>query len=300
MLAASSCVSSQPSKPNKPSGQEAVVHHTAEYTAELSSSHVPDGSLVVVRAAFAKPYSGKLTALVEDKSYALYPVDGNGNGNPDGARNFECLFGIPHSHNPGLLDVKIKPEGMEASDLMFSVVSGNYPSETLTVSGRQIHPRKKDLIRIKRETPVIVAAVHTESDRRYWSGPFILPVDNPIGDTFGTKRVYNGELKSYHGGQDFKAPIGTPIHAAAAGVVVLAVKDFFSTGGTVMIDHGHGLITMYFHMSRVDVKKGQHLGQRDLLGLSGKSGRVTGPHLHWQCDIHGVKVNPMDLTRVLK
>jgi len=91
----------------------------------------------------------------------------------------------------------------------------------------------------------------------------------------------------------------TPVYSAAPGIVVLA-KNLFYTGNTVMIDHGYGIITLYAHMTELKVKKDDVVEQRRLLGLSGKTGRVSGPHLHWQAVVHHVKVNPIGLTEVMR
>jgi murein DD-endopeptidase MepM/ murein hydrolase activator NlpD len=117
-----------------------------------------------------------------------------------------------------------------------------------------------------------------------------------VTSSFGSRRVYNGIQSSAHTGLDFKAPKGTPIYAASRGRVALA-KNLFFTGNTVILDHGYGVLTLYAHMSKLKVKKGQMVEGGHLLGLSGMTGRVTGPHLHWMAIIHKQKVNPIGLTQ---
>ena len=112
------------------------------------------------------------------------------------------------------------------------------------------------------------------------------------------RRLYNGEQRNFHPGLDLKAPVGTKIRAPENGKVVLA-KNLFFTGNTVALDHGYGVITLYAHMSKIRVHLGDQVKPGDLLGLSGKTGRVSGPHLHWQAVIRGVKVNPAELTRAM-
>ena len=289
-----SCTSAHHAGPEQPEAQREVqiplVKRGDAYEAQLSSRQVPDGSLVVLNVDFARPFKGKLTAEFDGKKFPVYRMQGT----PKAPPRFEALFGVPHSHKPGPAELRIFASGLPASSMSFDVVEANYKSEVLKVEERKIKPHKKDMARIIREVAEINKAVGTETANRYWSGPFELPLQGAITDAFGTKRVYNGELKSYHGGIDFHAPMGTPIRSSGAGRVVLA-KNLFFSGNTVMIDHGYGLITMYFHMSRIKVRKGQKVRTHQLLGLSGATGRVTGPHLHWQCDIHHVKINPMDL-----
>lgn len=263
------------------------------YAAALSQSKVPDGALEIVDVTFTQPMSGKVSASFEERGFELYPV---GEGQ---TTHYQGLFGIPHGHKPGKAGLVIHPEGQQPVTLGFEIVDGQYPSETLKVDNRKVNPRKRDRIRIKRELVEINEVYRTETRTRYWQGAFAHPINSAITDGFGAKRLYNGQLRNYHGGMDFKAVIGTPIRSAGAGRVLLA-KDLFYSGGTVIIDHGYGLLTMYFHMSKIGVKKGQPVSAQELLGLSGKTGRVTGPHLHFQVVVHEVKVNPLNLFEGLK
>jgi len=139
---------------------------------------------------------------------------------------------------------------------------------------------------------------HTVTNKSYLHSDFIFPMQSKITSAFGTARVYNGSLKGYHSGTDFRAKMGTPIVASNDGKVVLVKKRFYS-GGTVIIDHGEGIYTCYFHMSQFKVKAKQLVKRGELLGLSGKSGRVTGPHLHFSARIDGVQVDPLQLITLL-
>ncbi|MGZ3688040.1 MAG: M23 family metallopeptidase, partial [Bdellovibrionota bacterium] len=183
--------------------------------------------------------------------------------------------------------------------LPLKVVDGNYPSETLHVAGKHVNPSPRMMPRIQREQHEAAAIYDRLTKVKYWNGPFQMPVKSAITSAFGSKRIYNGELKNFHPGVDLKAPMRTRIRAAAPGVIVMA-KNLYYTGNTVMIDHGYGVITLYAHMSKLKVKKGQLVRSGQLLGLSGMTGRVTGPHLHWQAVIHHVKINPLDLTKVMR
>ena len=116
--------------------------------------------------------------------------------------------------------------------------------------------------------------------------------------TFGNKRVFNGQLKSYHNGVDFRARTPIPVYAANSGVVTLAESLFYS-GNAVIIDHGTGIFTIYAHLSRIDVAAGSYIEKGQRLGLTGATGRVSGPHLHWGVKINGIAVNPMQLIEVM-
>ncbi len=208
----------------------------------------------------------------------------------------DALFGVPYEAPVGqtLLSVACHNE----VKVLLTVEPGLYTSEVLHVDGRRVHPQKKeDLDRIRQEQKAISALYsHIDTERQFQS-PFLWPIASLITSSFGTKRLYNGSLRNYHTGCDLRAPEGTSIHAPAKGRVRMAQNLFF-TGNTVFLDHGLGLITLYAHMSRIDVRVDQVVEKGAQLGLSGKTGRVSGPHLHWQAVIHGVKVNPVDLVRL--
>jgi murein DD-endopeptidase MepM/ murein hydrolase activator NlpD len=130
-----------------------------------------------------------------------------------------------------------------------------------------------------------------------WDKPFHSPIPGETGTNFGSRRVFNGEARAPHAGSDLRAKTGTPIHATNRGRVVLA-KNLFFTGNTVVLDHGLGVYTIYAHMSRIDVKVSQIVTENQLLGLSGATGRVTGPHLHWSARIQSARVDPFSLLGI--
>jgi hypothetical protein len=216
---------------------------------------------------------------------------------------YECVVSIPYDHVPGkgIIRVQIgEGEQLSSVEVPFDIIGGNYPSEILRVNGRRVNPtRKSDLIRIKKDQAEVVEIYKRVTRKKYWKGPFILPIQSRVTSPFGTRRVYNGALRNFHPGMDLKAAEKTPIVASAPGEVVLA-RNLFYTGNTVMIDHGYGIVTLYAHMSKLNVKKGQIIKKRELLGLSGRTGRVNGPHLHWQAVVHKVKVNPLGLIHVIR
>ena len=130
-----------------------------------------------------------------------------------------------------------------------------------------------------------------------WRGSFRAPVPAQPTDSFGTRRMFNGKLASIHKGADFRAAMGTPVHAANSGIVVLA-RTLYYEGNCVIIDHGMGLFTLSMHFSHIDVHEGQHVTQGERLGLSGATGRVTGPHLHWAVRWEGAYLDPVKLLRM--
>lgn len=145
---------------------------------------------------------------------------------------------------------------------------------------RKVTPNEEDQARIAVDHTALVKAKKIDSDELGFSKSAIWPTIGPISGVFGSQRILNGKPKSPHRGVDVAAPTGTPINAMLEGVVTVADKDMYYTGGTVMIDHGHGLQSLYAHLSEVSVNVGQRLEQGEPLGKIGATGRVTGPHLH--------------------
>lgn len=144
-----------------------------------------------------------------------------------------------------------------------------------------VNPPPAAAARIKAEGAKIAAAKRHDTDRSDFNTPFIWPAHGRISGVFGSQRILNGEPKTPHYGVDVAVPIGTPILAPAGGVVSLAERDLYFTGGTVIIDHGHGLQSILVHLSKVLVKPGDVVKQGQLVAESGMTGRATGPHLHW-------------------
>jgi murein DD-endopeptidase MepM/ murein hydrolase activator NlpD len=267
----------------------------SDFQAELSSTEVMDGSVVVVTAHIPKDLLSEKTEVTgkfENTEFWFYPASDKSEG------AYEALVGVPHNHKPGPSEIVVKIGGKERS-VPITIADAKYPSETLKVDNRHVNPSKRDLAKIKRDIVEVGKIYSHITKEKYWKGPFVLPIDSAVTSVYGTKRVFNGQMQSYHDGLDLKAPMGTPIHAAAGGVVVLSKKLFF-TGNTVMIDHGYGVVTLYAHMSKLKVKKGQHVDAGQLLGLSGMTGRANGPHLHWGVVINKVKVNPAVFIKVAR
>ena len=215
------------------------------------------------------------------------------------SRVFQAFLPIPYDRAPGAAQLLVTVKDTSGSvqlEVPFQVVEGKYSSEKLRVDPSRVHPKKKDLPRIAQEVKEVGAVYKNFERKKFWQGPFVLPIRSEVTSEFGTRRLYNGALKGFHSGLDLRAAVGTPIYPAAQGRVALA-KDLFFTGNTVILDHGYGVMTLYAHMSELKVKVGDLISPKQLVGLSGKTGRVNGPHLHWQAVIDGVKVNPVGLTQ---
>ena len=180
--------------------------------------------------------------------------------------------------------------------IVFKIVEGEYKKEKITVEGSKVTPPKEVLKRIEEEREEANKIYATANVGLKFNSKFILPMSSAVTSPFGTARVFNGTLKSYHGGTDFRAAVGTSVIAANDGVVVIA-KDRYYAGGSVVIDHGEGIYTQYYHLSALNVKVGQSVKKGDIIALSGASGRVSGPHLHFGVIAGGAQVNPLNFVK---
>jgi len=172
------------------------------------------------------------------------------------------------------------------------VHEGAYPESKLTVDGKF---SREPPPRAALEQQAISRALASGSRDPLWHDAFLRPVPTPESSPYGVRRMFNGQVKSRHYGLDYEASVGDPILATNDGVVVLAGADYFMTGNCVFLDHGNGLFTAYFHMSKLGVKTGDRVKRGQLLGLVGATGRVTGPHLHFAVKLLGHYVSPNDL-----
>lgn len=178
-------------------------------------------------------------------------------------------------------------------EFSLNVTKGDYKKEILKVSKKYIKPPLDLSKKIKSEFKEANEIYNTISKQNYINGKFILPMDSKITSHYGNARMFNDTVKSYHSGTDFRAKVGTPLKAINDGVVVLAKSRYYA-GGSIIIDHGKGIYSCYFHLDKYKVKKGQKVQKGDIIALSGKSGRITGPHLHLTIKVNGTTVAPID------
>ena len=205
-----------------------------------------------------------------------------------------ALVGLALDTKLGMHDLQIRSTG-ETTQLSFStsfeVKPKAYPTQHLQISPRFLAPSKTDQERIENEKPMILKATSHWSD----TPPESLILDSPsngrLSSNFGLRRVLNGQERAPHAGLDVAVPTGTPVRAAAAGRVI-NTGGYFYAGNTVFVDHGQGFITIYLHLSRIDVKEGDVVERGANLGTVGATGLVTGPHLHWGVLLNGVYVDP--------
>ena len=158
---------------------------------------------------------------------------------------------------------------------------------------KKVTPPEEVYERIKKENKLIGEAREINSDLDFFKDKFIIPVDDAIvTGVYGSQRILNGKPRWPHYGIDFAQKLGTPIKAMASGVVTLAEKDLYFTGATLIFDHGHGISTLYMHMDKIFVEKGDVVEQGEIIGTVGSSGRSTGPHLDVRLNWFGTRLDP--------
>ena len=203
------------------------------------------------------------------------------------------VFGIGRDESgPVRVDVQ-RPDGLSES-ASITVTPRDWPIERIDgVPPATVNPPPAIAERIEREQAMVVAARERDDDRADFVQSFVWPVQGRISGRFGNQRVYNGSPKSPHSGMDIAVPQGTPVLAPAAGIVTFANADLYLTGGTVLLDHGHGVSSNFLHLSRIDVKVGARVEQGQVIGAVGATGRATGPHLHWGMNWFDVRIDPL-------
>lgn len=198
-----------------------------------------------------------------------------------------AVVGIPLSAEPGPQKLQVGGHAV-----VFKIHDKKYAVQRIHLkNSRKVTPNAADLRRIRAESKEIHKALRAFSERPPASFDLQPPIHGPISSQYGLRRVFNGKPRRPHSGLDIAAAAGTTIHAPADGVV-LNTGHYFFDGRTVFLDHGEGLVTMYCHMSEIDVKPGDHVKAGQRLGLVGATGRATGPHLHWGVLLNGFPVNP--------
>jgi len=250
-----------------------VNAHADSYISRTLNKPVPGGVAVVdLGPAAAAPkvtYQGKPVLVVKEQA------------------NWLAIVGIPLTVKPG--NERISSGGR---NLPFIVGYKQYPEQRITLKNKsQVNPAPAQLKRIEAELAVQIKAYRSFSPNQPSNLVLDKPVNGPLSSKFGVRRFFNGEERNPHSGLDFAVPAGTPIKTPAAGKVIL-VGNYFFNGNTVFVDHGQGFISMFCHMSKIDVSVGQQLARGAVVGKVGATGRATGPHMHWNVSLNDARVDP--------
>jgi murein DD-endopeptidase MepM/ murein hydrolase activator NlpD len=227
------------------------------------------------------------------------PVTGMFNGkniyfNPSGDTS-KAIVAIDYFTEPAKYDLDVLANGTVHKKTV-EVIRKEYEVQRLTLPKDMVELSPENEARVAREQKRM-AAIWPHENGRSWTGDFINPLEGEIITPFGVRRIINNVPKSPHTGIDVAGEKGAKIRAPNSGVVVLVNKQFFA-GKAVVLDHGQGIYTMFFHLSKVLVKPGQTVRKGDVIALVGSTGRATGPHLHWGVRIQGARVDPLELVHL--
>ncbi len=214
---------------------------------------------------------------------------------PWGEGSWKAFAPIPvgarTGERPLTVTVVSQEGGRSQSRASVALLPHDFQETELRVDPRFIKPPEEERPRIRRDRQMIREAFAVSKDERLWRLPFVRPVEGRRTSPFGTRRTFNGEIRSRHMGVDFDGRPGDPIKALTDGEVVLA-HDLYYAGRSVFIDHGHHLFTVYFHLTDIEVEVGERVEAGQRIGTVGATGRVTGPHLHLGVRVQGRYVNP--------
>lgn len=257
----------------------------------LSSKEIKNANTLLITLKKKNISKVKLTFDKKNIDFFKHPKD----------EGFYALVPIPYykkRDNYRVIISYIENKKKVFKGVSIKVIDGKYKSEIIKVSKGKVSLSEKNKKRTKKEYSKAIKIYNTTTKELFTKGEYIKPLNSKITSSFGKKRVYNGKLKSYHSGTDFKAAIGTSIKAVNSGTVVISQNRFFA-GGSIVINHGQGIYSCYYHLSKMNFKVGEKIKKGEVLGLSGSTGRVTGPHLHFAFKLHGVTVDPLQLIDLL-
>lgn len=239
--------------------------------------------------------------LFQGKTLSFQPCPPEIEHSADGSSCHFTLVSIPIDITPGSHNLTLAISGAghtEQITIPLQIVSKQYPEEHLTVEPKMVEFPPEILTRIKEEQAALVTSMNKETNRMYWTPWFVWPVHEEIKSPFGLKRFFNGQPRSPHAGIDLKGGIGDPVRATNNGRIVF-LRDCYLSGNTLVIDHGYGLYSIYCHLSKTYVGPEEEVKKNQIIGEVGKTGRATGPHLHWGISLHGIRIDPQSLMRLL-
>jgi murein DD-endopeptidase MepM/ murein hydrolase activator NlpD len=248
------------------------------------------GELAEVRVSGAK--ISAIEATFGKEKIAFYAIE---------PASFGAILGADVDAKPGPAKLRLSARthsGAELrADVSVQIKAKAFRQESFNVAPGFDQMTPETLEEIRREQAEFARVFAAPSPERYWDLPFVRPVPHEASaSSFGSRRIINGKPRAPHSGTDLSSPAGTEVAATNHGRVVLA-GDFFFAGGSIVLDHGGGLFTMYFHLSELGVGEGTMMRKGDVLGLSGATGRVTGAHLHWGARLANARIDPLELLK---
>ncbi len=252
----------------------------------LSSNIIPQGGLGLIGVKVGKGETPRVTWV--NKEIYLTPNDQK--------TVWYGLIGVDLKARPGRYKILaiILPSGHK-KHLKIKIVEKDYGVRRLTLPKKMVDLDAETLKRVKKESKIMKSLWNAPPSTPIWSGPFLRPIPGKVGGLFGRRSIINDQPRSPHSGVDLKGERGTPIKAVNNGKVTLTGDHFFS-GKSVVIDHGGGIQSMYFHLDKIMAKEDEMIIKGQVIGLVGSTGRATGPHLHWGMRVNGARVDPLMLT----
>jgi murein DD-endopeptidase MepM/ murein hydrolase activator NlpD len=254
---------------------------------QVSRSSIRQGD--AIRLSVQTPVPGsRVTVRFAGRTWPVYPV---------GQSAWRTVLGTDPTTRPGSQPITI--EVLAASGTRSAVrrdvrvVRVAFPSRRITFEPAQealLTPEK-----VAQERKRVEEALRVLHPEQLWQDPLAVPIEGSTGSGYGVLSIYQGAVRGFHGGVDFPVPAGTPVRAAADGIVRLA-EALPLSGNAVMIDHGLGVVTSYLHLSAIEARATQRVKKGDMIGRVGSTGLATGPHLHWGLSVNGVRVDPMPWT----
>jgi murein DD-endopeptidase MepM/ murein hydrolase activator NlpD len=270
--------------------------HAANWTVRAQPARLVNGAPVLFQVKLSAPLESLTGTWLEHK--INFSFDSS-------TKTWFALAGVSLETAPGSYALELAGErrtGEAPRDKFnftrrFSVTKAQYPKVELTVESKFTEPNAEQTKQINEDKKIKQDYLNRVTPDREWSGKFTAPADAAISDVFGTQRVFNGKTQSSHLGLDFRVPTGTSVEAMNRGTVLLARPLYFE-GNCVVIDHGQGLLSIYMHLSEIKVKEGEPVKRGQEVGLSGGTGRATGPHLHVAIRWQGIYLDPARLLRL--
>jgi len=269
----------------------AALQTPAPIDVSLGARALQPGELVVLTVTTREP-AGAVHVRAFDWDWPGFAADDH---------TWRAVVGIDLDVAPGAYAIQVRADSSSGVARHMETVTVSpkaFRTRHLTVDNAFVNPPASVQPRIEQEAAVLAPLWRSSNLAPLWTGAFVAPVPQEANSAFGTRSVFNRQARSPHGGADFPSPAGTPVKAPNGGLVVLA-GDLYYTGGTVVIDHGLGLVSLFAHLSAIDVKAGDQVSAGTVVGKVGATGRVTGPHLHWTLRASGARVDPLSLLYVL-
>lgn len=263
----------------------------AKVDISLSHNQIKHGTTFAVILQSDTKLTQAPNVIFKNKTYQMFTITGN-------TKKYEVFIPVDYHAKKQKDNVQVKYKQNDKTikkNISINIVDGKYKqNEIIKVAKGKVKLSKKNKKKSNTEYNKVYKNVYSVINQKNLvnKSTFQLPMKSKVTSSFGNARVYNGIAKSYHSGTDFRAKVGTPIYSANDGKVAL-VMDRFYLGKVVYIDHGRGAYTYYCHMSKFNLKNGQIVKKGDLLGLSGRTGRITGPHLHYAVRLYNTTVDPI-------